>query len=365
MVDAFLKSATYALVRHGAFIDKYVGDAVMAFFNAPIRYEDHAARAVASALEIEARDAGPRQQFGIDLRAAIGVASGWAHVGRLGSGEGKDYTAIGDVVNLAARLEGQAHGGEVVVDSQSTARSRTSIPDVRPEEVELKGFGGAGRGVPFRYAESDAATTARRARRASASARRGEGSAWARSCSPCWGRRARPSRWSGRWRCCSGLGSVFAALSTQVLVGAGHRSDPYPADDPGDARGAAPTCTPSGTVTGSASRPPPRTVRALDTPGSAASRRGGGDGPPDPVLRGLRAGGACLPALIAASASPAETSSPSEVAPHLHLLYRMALRLTQEEQAAEDLLQDTLERAFLNSRGTSPAPTSEPGCCGS
>ena len=53
VVDAFLKTATYVLVRHGAFIDKYVGDAVMAFFNAPIRYEDHAARAVMASLELQ------------------------------------------------------------------------------------------------------------------------------------------------------------------------------------------------------------------------------------------------------------------------------------------------------------------------
>jgi adenylate cyclase len=116
VVDAFLKSATYTPVRRGAFIDKYVGDAVMAFFNAPIRYEDHAARALAAAHEIEAEMPALSTQFGIDLKAAIGVASGWAHVGRLGSGDGKDYTAIGDVVNLAARLEGQAHCCEVVVD---------------------------------------------------------------------------------------------------------------------------------------------------------------------------------------------------------------------------------------------------------
>jgi adenylate cyclase len=104
VVDAFLKTATYVLVRHGAFIDKYVGDAVMAFFNAPIRYPDHAGRAVAAALEIQAELPALGERFGLDLKASIGVASGFAHVGRLGSGDGKDYTAIGDVVNLAARL---------------------------------------------------------------------------------------------------------------------------------------------------------------------------------------------------------------------------------------------------------------------
>jgi len=158
VVDAFLKSATYALVRRGAFIDKYVGDAVMAFFNAPIRYEDHAARAVAAALEIEAEMPALGERFGTDLRAAIGIASGWAHVGRLGSGEGKDYTAIGDVVNLAARLEGQASGGEVVVDEPVYHQVADQFPQVRPEEVELKGFSEPVAAYRFGSIESDAAS---------------------------------------------------------------------------------------------------------------------------------------------------------------------------------------------------------------
>jgi adenylate cyclase len=162
VVDAFLKTATYALVRHGAFIDKYVGDAVMAFFNAPIRYEDHGARAVAAALEIEAEMPALTERFGIDLRAAIGVASGWAHVGRLGSGEGKDYTAIGDVVNLAARLEGQAHGGEVVVDEPVYRQVADRYPDVAPEQVDLKGFGEPVEAYRFGAAESHAARSAPR-----------------------------------------------------------------------------------------------------------------------------------------------------------------------------------------------------------
>ena len=53
VVDAFLRMATDVLVKHGAFIDKYVGDAVMALFNVPIRYNDHARRAILSAMEIE------------------------------------------------------------------------------------------------------------------------------------------------------------------------------------------------------------------------------------------------------------------------------------------------------------------------
>ena len=140
VVDAFLKMATYVLVKHGAFIDKYIGDAIMAFFNAPIRYQDHAARAVAAALEIQAEMPALAERFGLDLRAGIGIAAGWARVGRLGSGDGKDYTAIGDVVNLAARLEGQARAGEIVVDGGVFGQVADHFPQAPEQALKLKGF---------------------------------------------------------------------------------------------------------------------------------------------------------------------------------------------------------------------------------
>ena len=216
VVDAFLKTATYALVRHGAFIDKYVGDAVMAFFNAPIRYEDHAARAVNAALEIEGEMPALSEQFGIDLRAAIGVASGFAHVGRLGSGEGKDYTAIGDVVNLAARLEGQAHGGEVVVDVPVYRQVADRFPDLQPEPVELKGFGEPVASYRFGTAESAAATAApRHSGIGEHTARRGISLGavlFAILGAPC-----AAVALVGPLAFILGLGAVFAALSTHVL----------------------------------------------------------------------------------------------------------------------------------------------------
>ena len=140
VVDTFLRGATYALVKHGAFIDKYIGDAVMAFFNVPIRYDDHSARAVAAALEIQAELPTLSKRFGIDLRSSIGIASGWARVGRLGSADGRDYTAIGDVVNLAARLEGQARPGEIVVHHDVYQQVAAEFPAVPAEALQLKGF---------------------------------------------------------------------------------------------------------------------------------------------------------------------------------------------------------------------------------
>jgi adenylate cyclase len=140
VVDAFLQMATYALVRHDAFIDKYVGDAVMAFFNVPIRRADHSVRAVNAAAEILAGIPALNARFGLNLNAVVSIAMGHARVGRLGSSDGKDYTAIGDVVNLAARLEGVAARGEIVLDAAVYEQVAAEHPTAVAETVSLKGF---------------------------------------------------------------------------------------------------------------------------------------------------------------------------------------------------------------------------------
>jgi adenylate cyclase len=140
VVDRFLKMATDELVKEDAFIDKYIGDAVMAIFNVPIRRPDHAARAVNSAEAIQAGMSLLSAQCGRELKAAIGIASGWARVGRLGSADRKDYTAIGNAVNLAGRLQEEARSGEVLLDHTVYEAVASRHPGVPPENLLLKGF---------------------------------------------------------------------------------------------------------------------------------------------------------------------------------------------------------------------------------
>jgi adenylate cyclase len=140
VVDAYLRMATEVLVKHGAFIDKYVGDAVMALFNVPIRYEDHALRAVAAATELGAVLKNLGTTFGLQLDASVGIATGFARVGRLGSDDSKDYTAIGDVVNLAARLQSKAGAGEVLISEESYRKHPQHFSEAEPEQIALKGF---------------------------------------------------------------------------------------------------------------------------------------------------------------------------------------------------------------------------------
>ena len=110
LVNGFLTSVTEALVSEGATIDKFMGDAVMAFWNAPIEVPDHALRAVAGirAVERAVQQGNARlADAGVPpLGIGIGVNTGRSFVGLMGSRSRLNYTCIGDSVTLAARLEG-------------------------------------------------------------------------------------------------------------------------------------------------------------------------------------------------------------------------------------------------------------------
>src|SRR5262245_32735120 len=140
VVDEFLRLASTALMSHGAFIDKYIGDAVMALFNVPIKRPDHAAAAITAAAKLQDLLPGLSERLGMPLQASIGVASRFARVGRLGSDDIKDYTAIGDVVNQAARLQAQAGPTEIVVSQDVYREVASAYPGVPAESLTLKGF---------------------------------------------------------------------------------------------------------------------------------------------------------------------------------------------------------------------------------
>jgi adenylate cyclase len=108
-----------------------IGDAVMALFNARGDETDHAERAARAALAVQARAAGVLSRHPDWPRLRIGVNSGEARVGILGAVGGRTYTATGDTVNLASRLEGQARPGEVLIGQETLDR----LPSAAVEEV--------------------------------------------------------------------------------------------------------------------------------------------------------------------------------------------------------------------------------------
>ncbi|NHZ36587.1 CHASE2 domain-containing protein [Massilia rubra] len=112
---------------HCGTLDKYIGDAVMAFWGAPVSFADHARRAVATALLMQASAARLDAQFQArgwpPLHIGIGINSGMMHVGDMGSRIRRAYTVMGDAVNLAARLEGvtKVYGAGIVVGEATCA----------------------------------------------------------------------------------------------------------------------------------------------------------------------------------------------------------------------------------------------------
>jgi len=133
------------IFRHGGTIDKFIGDAIMAFWNAPLEVPDHATRAVRAAMEMQAGMATLREEFtqsGLPpVRMRVGLHTGVVLVGNLGSLASRlNYTAVGDVVNLASRLEGinKRYGTDILV-SGATVEQVKDIPCRRVDRVCAKG----------------------------------------------------------------------------------------------------------------------------------------------------------------------------------------------------------------------------------
>lgn len=125
LLNRYFTSQAQAVFEQEGTLDKYIGDAIMAFWGAPAEQPDHALRAVAAALAMSERLEEFRRstgELGSQLEIGIGIHSGPAVVGFIGSENRQDYTAIGDTVNLASRIEGQTKGIARVLVSEDTKR---------------------------------------------------------------------------------------------------------------------------------------------------------------------------------------------------------------------------------------------------
>ena len=139
-LNHFYALATHAVFHYDGTLDKLVGDQVMAFFGAPVHEHDHPLRAVETALKIMRGVMTLEEEKALQVGA--GVATGEVFVGNVGEGATKDYTVLGDTVNVAARLQGAAAAGEILLTQETYASLEGQFPDAPRRELELKGKSG-------------------------------------------------------------------------------------------------------------------------------------------------------------------------------------------------------------------------------
>lgn len=144
VLNAYLSTMTRIIQQHQGTIDKYIGDAVMAFWNAPVDLADHAARGVATALDMQAALPKLNEDFAArgwpEVKIGIGVNTGRMSVGNMGSEFRMSYTVMGDAVNLGSRLEGiTKQYGVGILATQPTVDADPLHAFMKVDDVRVKG----------------------------------------------------------------------------------------------------------------------------------------------------------------------------------------------------------------------------------
>lgn len=143
ILNSYLNLTTHAIFDNGGTLDKFIGDATMAIFNAPFDLDDYVFKAVCTAMDIVAGGNELEEKFmklyGKSVGFGVGVNCGNAVVGNIGCDFRMDYTAIGDTVNTAARLESNAKRGQVLISEEvyNRVKDRVTVSDIG--EIPLKG----------------------------------------------------------------------------------------------------------------------------------------------------------------------------------------------------------------------------------
>ena len=143
-LNEYLTRMTAVIDRHGGVVDKYIGDAIMALFGAPLVLPDHATRAVACALEmieeLEHSNTAFQAKGWPQLAMGIGIHTGKVVVGNMGSKDRLNYTAIGDGVNLASRLESATKElGVPIIVSEATVQQARAFHYKELDIIQVKG----------------------------------------------------------------------------------------------------------------------------------------------------------------------------------------------------------------------------------
>jgi len=142
LLQAVHESMGHLVARQGGTIGFRAGDGIMVIFNDPLTVDQPVLRAVRLGLDLKAAFAEVQERWrklGHELGFGIGVAYGYATLGLIGAEGRYDYTAIGNVVNVAARLCDRAEDGQILIDKRAQIEIENAIPTERVGELELKG----------------------------------------------------------------------------------------------------------------------------------------------------------------------------------------------------------------------------------
>lgn len=140
LLNRYFNQMVEVIFEHNGTLDKFIGDAIMAFWGAPVDTPDHAIKAVSAALAMSDRLEMFQKSLDHPFEIGIGIHTGDAVVGFIGSSRRLDYTAIGDAVNLASRIEGETKGVARILVSESTRDACGDAFDfIYYNEVNVKG----------------------------------------------------------------------------------------------------------------------------------------------------------------------------------------------------------------------------------
>ena len=143
ILNRYLTLTSDCIFEYGGMLDKFIGDATMAIFNAPNDQEDYVFKAVEAGLLMQKKgeELGKEllDEYGKTVSFGVGVHVGPAVVGNIGSEKRMDYTAIGDTVNTASRIEGKSQAGELLISEEVYIMLKDRIEVEFKEEMTLKG----------------------------------------------------------------------------------------------------------------------------------------------------------------------------------------------------------------------------------
>jgi adenylate cyclase len=143
LLNEYFEQMVEVVFHHEGILDKFIGDCIMAVWGTPVQHDDDAIKALAAACDMQGvlrtLNAKRIQNKLRAVQIGIGLASGPCVVGNIGANRRLEYTVIGDAVNLASRLSGEARAGQVVCDDLTFKRSGEPEDIKLKEEIKVKG----------------------------------------------------------------------------------------------------------------------------------------------------------------------------------------------------------------------------------